>query len=493
MHASKKIYQLSGIELRDKFLKGELSAVEITQTFLARIHALDGQLGAFLSVLSERALNKAKELDARRAAGGKFGKLAAIPIAIKDNIHIKGEISTCGSKFLTNYKAPFEATVVRLLEAEDAILIGKTNMDEFAMGSSTENSAFQKTANPWALTCSPGGSSGGSAAAVAARLCPIALGSDTGGSIRLPASLCGIVGFKPTYGRVSRFGLVAYGSSLDQIGPLATTTADAALVMEVLGRHCERDSTSISSGSEDYLNKLQSPVAGLRIGVPYQFLEQLAEEPKKVFFDAIKTFENLGAKIVDVDLDILKYSIAVYYIIATAEASTNLARFDGIRYGLRSKQAKTLDEVYDLSKEEGFGHEVKRRILLGTYVLSAGYQDAYYKKAQKVRTLIMQKFQQVFKECDLIAMPVATSAAFAIGGFKDPLQMYLEDIYTVGINLAGLPAVSVPAGFNQEHKPIGLQLIGPQKQDSNVLHAAHAFEKATAYHKELPKFATNEG
>ena len=478
---------LSAIELREKFLKGEYSAVAIAQNFLNRIEKYDGQVGAFLAVLKEKALSTAKALDEKRAAGHKLGKLAAIPIAIKDNIHIKGEISTCGSKFLTNYRAPFHATAVRLIEAEDAIFIGKTNLDEFAMGTSTENSALQKTRNPWNLNCVPGGSSGGSAAAVAARMCPIALGSDTGGSVRLPGSFCGVIGFKPTYGRVSRYGLVAYGSSLDQIGPMTTTSADAALVMEVMGRHCEKDSTSYNAPPEEILKKLTGNIQGMKIGVPWQFLEGLAEEPKKIFNQSIDVLKSLGAQIVDVDLSILKYALAVYYILATAEASTNLARFDGIRYGQRSAKAKTLEEVYDFSKEEGFGSEVKRRILLGTFVLSSGYQDAYYKKAQKVRTLLLQKYQAAFEKCDLVASPVSPFAAFEIGSIKDPLQMYLEDIYTISINLAGLPAISVPNGFSHDGKPFGLQLIGPQKQDARVLQASDAFEKATRYNTAIPE------
>lgn len=475
------MHTLSAIELRNKFVKGEISAVEIVQTFLKRIEKYDPQIGAFLAVFPERALAKARALDEKRKKGEKLGKLAAIPIALKDNIHVKGEISTCGSKFLTNYRAPFDATVTRLLEEEDAIIIGKTNQDEFAMGSSTENSALQATRNPWDLKCTPGGSSGGSAAAVAARLCPLALGSDTGGSVRLPASFCGIVGFKPTYGRVSRFGLVAYGSSLDQIGPLSTTTADTALVMEVIGKHCERDSTSFSGEQEQLLNQLDRQVKGLRIGVPWEFLKDLAPEPKEVFNRALESLKSLGAEVVNIDLSVLKYSLAVYYILATAEASTNLARFDGIRYGVRAPRAKTLDEVYDFSKEDGFGAEVKRRILLGTYVLSAGYKDAYYKKAQKVRTLIIDRYKATFQECDIIATPVSPFTAFEIGSIKDPLQMYLEDIYTIGINLAGLPAVSIPNGFASDGKPLGLQLIGAQKHDAQVLKVADAFEKANAF------------
>lgn len=474
------MHRLTAIEIHRQFIEGKVTAVQITEHFLGRIDRLEGQVGAFLNVLRDRALAQAKALDEKKARGEPLGKLAGIPIGIKDNIHIEGVTSTCGSKFLSNYKAPFSSTVAKLLEQEDAILIGKMNMDEFAMGSSTENSAYKLTNNPWNLKCTPGGSSGGSAAAVAARMCPIALGSDTGGSIRQPAALCGLVGFKPTYGRISRFGLVAFGSSFDQIGPLTTNTADAALIMEVLGRHCPKDATSVAKGPEEYLNRLPASLQGKKVGVPWEFLSDLAEEPKKVFMNALEKLKELGAEIVDVDLSILKYSLAIYYILATAEASTNLARFDGIRYGVRSARAKTLDEVYDLSKEEGFGAEVKRRILLGTYVLSAGYQDAYYRKAQKVRTLIIQGFQKAFEKCDCVAIPTTPFATFELGSIKDPLQMYLEDIYTISANLAGIPAVSVPSGFSSEGKPMGLQLLGPQKEDVRVLQFAHAFEKKIA-------------
>jgi aspartyl-tRNA(Asn)/glutamyl-tRNA(Gln) amidotransferase subunit A len=486
------MYQSSAIEIRDQFKRGERSATSIVQYYLDRINKHETQVGAFLKVFIDKALYQAQVLDKKRADNQTLGKLAGIPIAIKDNILVKDELNTCASKFLTNYRAPYNATVIEQLLAEDAILIGKTNLDEFAMGSSTENSALQKTRNPWNLKCAPGGSSGGSAAAVAARLCPLSLGSDTGGSVRLPAAFCGVVGFKPTYGRVSRYGLVAYGSSLDQIGPMANYTADAALLMEVMGRHCPKDSTSIAQGPEDYLNHFKQDLKGMKIGVPWQFLEKLATEPKAAFQRSIDKIKELGAEIVDVDLSILDYSLAVYYILATAEASTNLARFDGIRYGQRSPQAQTLEEVYDFSKEEGFGAEVKRRIMLGTFVLSAGYQDAYYKKAQKVRTLILRAYQAAFTQCDLIASPVSPFAAFEIGQIKDPLQMYLEDIYTIGINLAGLPAISIPSGFSQEGKPMGLQLIGAQKQDRLVFAAAHALEKVLPYNTEIPTLVKEE-
>lgn len=478
------MHLLSGIEIRDKFLRKEFSAVSMVQGVLNRIAQYDPKVGAFLTIYSERALEKARALDEKLALGHKLGKLAGIPIALKDNIHLKGEITTCASKFLLNYRAPFDATVTRLLEAEDAIIIGKTNMDEFAMGSSNESSAIQKTYNPWNLKCIPGGSSGGSAVAVAARLCPISFGSDTGGSIRQPAALCGIVGFKPTYGRVSRYGLVALGSSWDQIGPFATTVADAALMMEVVGSHCEHDSTSLSLPPEKYT--FPHNIKGVRIGIPSQFLEGLAQEQRHVFNQSVDVLKSLGAHVVDVDLSILKYSIAVYYIIATAEASTNLARFDGIRYGVRSPNAATLDEVYEFSKEEGFGAEVKRRILLGTYVLSSGYQDAYYKKAQKVRTLMIRHFNEAFRKCDIVAMPTSPFGAFEVGAIKDPLQMYLADIYTIAGNLVGIPAISVPGGFTKDKKPVGFQLMGPQKQDVHVIQVAHAYEQVTQFNKKVP-------
>jgi aspartyl-tRNA(Asn)/glutamyl-tRNA(Gln) amidotransferase subunit A len=480
------MHRLPAHILRDTFHKGELTAEAIATATLKRIAELDPKVGAFLSVHSEHLLEQARQLDQKRKAGQPLGKLAGVPIAFKDNIHIKGQITTCASRFLQNYRAPFDATVTELLKKEDALLIGKTNLDEFAMGSSTENSAYHPTKNPWHLDCSPGGSSGGSAAAVAARFCPIALGSDTGGSIRQPASFCGIVGFKPTYGRVSRYGLVAFASSLDQIGPLTYDVKDAALTMEIIGHHCPHDSTSIHLPKESYLQKLQGNLKGQTIGVPWHFLEQLKDPAKKCFHESLEVFKQLGAHIVEVDLDVLKYSVAVYYILATAEASTNLARFDGIRFGKRSARATNLEEVYDFSRQEGFGAEVKKRILLGTYVLSSGYQDAYYKKAQKVRTLIIQKFKQAFEKCQIIAMPTSPLATFPLGAIQDPLQMYLQDIFTIAANLGGLPAISIPCGFTQDHKPLGLQLIGPQLHDAKVLQYAYAYEQATDFVKKIP-------
>lgn len=486
------MYRYSAHALRTQFCEGKISAEEIAEKTLQRIALHDSKIRAFLTVLSDRVRQRAVELDKKRKAGRPLGKLAGVPVALKDNIHILGEITTCGSKFLENYQAVFDSTVVKLLEEEDALIIGKTNLDEFAMGSSTENSAFFPSKNPWNLNCSPGGSSGGSAAAVAARLCPIALGSDTGGSIRQPACFSGIVGFKPSYGRVSRYGLVAFASSLDQIGPLTHNVTDAALAMEVLGRHCPHDSTSISLPPEEYVKKMQGKIDGKVIGVPWHFLEMLAPEMKENFAQSVEVLKSLGATIVDVDLNLLKYSVAIYYILATAEASTNLARFDGIRYGKRSTRATTLDEVYDFSKQEGFGPEVKKRILLGTYVLSSGYRDAFYKKAQQVRTLVIQKFHQAFQKCSLIAMPTSPTSAFCIDTIQDPMQMYLQDIFTIGSNLAGLPAISIPSGFDKDHKPFGLQLIGPQLHEADVFQYAYAFEKKTHFTDQIPSLFDDE-
>lgn len=471
------LHHLTAISLKQRFLRKEITATAIVRHFLARIDRYNETLGAFLNVFHERALAKAENLDAKHARGEPVGKLAAIPIAIKDNIHVRGEISTCGSRFLEQYRAPFDSTAVALLEAEDAIIIGKTNMDEFAMGSSNENSAYRKAYNPWDLTCTPGGSSGGSAVAVAARLCPIALGSDTGGSIRQPAAFCGLFGHKPTYGRVSRFGLVAYGSSLDQIGPLSLNASDAALVMEVIGAPCAHDATSLQTPRESLLESLEISLKGKKIGIPWQFLEGLNPEIRAHFNTAMEAYKTLGATLVDVDLSILHHSLPTYYILATAEASTNLARFDGIRYGLRSKRAKTLEEVYDFSKEEGFGSEVKKRILLGTFVLSAGQQDAFYRKAQQVRTLIIRKYKEAFASCDIVATPVTPQEAFVMGSIQDPIAMYLQDIYTISANLAGVPACAIPYGLSASGKPLGIQLTGPQREDLRVFQFAHALEK----------------
>ena len=483
---------LTATEIRQRFLNGELSAVAIVKYFLERIHKLNPKLNAFLRVFDEKALERAHFLDQKKANNEPLGKLAGIPIAVKDNILVAGEQITCASKFMQNYTAFSNATVVDRVLHEDGIIIGITNMDEFAMGSSTENSAICKTFNPWALDSTPGGSSGGSAAAVAGRLVPLAFGSDTGGSIRQPASFCGVVGFKPTYGRVSRSGLVAFASSLDQIGPFAYDVSDAALLMEVIEGHCPKDSTSLPQPAEEYHANFKSDIKGLKIGVPTKFLEFLKPELKNLFDQSVKHAKDLGAEIVEIDLPNLDSSVAVYYIIATAEASTNLARFDGVRYGVRSKEAKNIDEVYSFSKEDGFGPEVKRRIMLGTYVLSSGYKDAYYKKAQKVRSLIIKSFQEAFKGCDIIAMPVAPSTAFELGSLKEPLQMYLEDIYSIPINLAGLPAISLPSSLDKAGKPFGLQLIGNQKQDLLVMSVAKVLESSLGMKNKLPPLFSDE-
>jgi len=464
-------------EIRDLFLSGEKTAEEITTHFLARIEKFNPKFGAFLSVFPTRALQKAKELDQKRKEGKPLGKLAAIPIAIKDNIHVEGEITTCGSKFLTNYKAPFSASAVKRIEEEDGIILGKTNLDEFAMGSSTENSALLTTLNPWNLECVPGGSSGGSAAAVSAGLAPLALGTDTGGSIRQPAAFCGIVGMKPTYGRVSRFGLVAFGSSLDQIGPFAKTSADAALLLDVIGTPCPNDSTSIKEEDASIYSGCKEPCGPLSIGIPKGLEDSLQGENLEQFIQAKKTLEEAGHTLKIVDLSLTKYATATYYILATAEASTNLARFDGIRYGVRSKEATTLQEVYNFSKEEGFGPEVKRRIMLGTFVLSSGYQNAYYKKAQKLRTLMIRQFADAFAQVDLIAMPTTPSAAFKKGAIAEPLDMYLQDLFTIPTNLVGIPTISIPQTLSSEGLPLGLQLLAPQKQDAFLMRASHAVEK----------------
>jgi aspartyl-tRNA(Asn)/glutamyl-tRNA(Gln) amidotransferase subunit A len=484
--------ELSATQLHTHFIQGKLSAEEIVQFYLKRIEIYNPDLGAFLSVLKEKAIQKARLLDQKRAQKKPLGRLAGVPIAIKDNIHIKGEKTTCASKMLENYIAPFNATVVELLENEDAILIGKTNLDEFAMGSSNESSAFFIAKNPWDLNCSPGGSSGGSAAAVSARLCPIALGSDTGGSIRLPAAFSGVIGYKPTYGRVSRNGLVAFGSSLDVIGPLANRTKDIALCMEVMGKHDEKDSTTFFDRPDELLSQLENPIEKKVIGVPWKALEGLGPLAKENFMQSLKTMEALGCIIKEVDLDLLQYSIAVYYILATAEASTNLARFDGVRYGMRQK-GNTLEEMYLHTRHDGFGPEVKRRIWLGTYVLSSSHRDAFYIKAQKVRTLFIEQYKKAFKMCDVIVMPTAVSSAIEIGGVKDPIQMYLQDLYTISTNLVGLPAISVPSGFSSKtNNPFGIQFIGPQKQDAKVLNFANQFEHATQFTNAIPPFVKKE-
>jgi len=486
------MFTKSALEINELFKKGELSAKEIAIATYSRIERLDPKVGAFLNLLKESTYKKAELLDQKRAKGETLGKLAGVTVAIKDNIHIKGELTTCASRLLANYRAVFNATVIDLMEKEDALIIGKTNLDEFAMGSSTENSAFQITRNPWHLDYSPGGSSGGSSACVAARFCTISLGSDTGGSIRQPAALCGIVGFKPTYGRVSRYGLVAFASSLDQIGPFSRSVEESALMMEVIGKHCHHDATSLNLPHLPYREKLKEPLKGSKIGICTPLIEDLQPESRQNFLESLKVYENQGVTFTEVDLSLLKHSVPIYYILGTAEASTNLARFDAIRYGVRSPRAKTVDEIYEFSKQEGFGWEVKNRILLGTYVLSAGFSDAYFRHAQKVRTLMIRQFHKAFEACDMIMMPTCPHPAFKLGEILDPVQMYLQDIFTISANLAGLPAISLPSGFNKEGLPFAIQLIGPQKLDAKVLQFGYHFEKATEYRSQIPPLFNQE-
>jgi aspartyl-tRNA(Asn)/glutamyl-tRNA(Gln) amidotransferase subunit A len=481
------MHKLTAKQLHDKFLNGDLSALEITQTFLKRIHAENDRLGAFLNIFDEDAVSRAKELDQKRQKGKPLGKLAGIPVAIKDIINIQNKTTTCGSKFLEHYTAPYSATVTRLLYEEDAILIGKTNLDEFAMGSSNEHSAYRKAHNPWNLKCSPGGSSGGSAACVAARLSPFALGTDTGGSIRQPAAFTGTVGFKPTYGRVSRFGLVAFASSFDQIGPITNSIEDTQMIMEVLAQHCEKDSTSLNLPTEDYFASPLTSWKGVRIGIPDDDLLKLKGEVKSNFEDSLKYLKDSGAELVPVDLSLLPYCTGVYYILSTAEASTNLARFDGVRYGKRSSKAKTLDQVYDLSKQEGFGPEVKNRILLGTFVLSSGHKEAYFLKALKVRTLIKNQVNAAFSKCDVIMMPTTPSPAFELGSVHDGVEMYLQDIYTHAANIAGLPAVSLPSGLTQDKKPLGMQFMGAACKDVDLLKVAKLYEEFYSLSETIPE------
>ncbi|MDN3504143.1 MAG: Asp-tRNA(Asn)/Glu-tRNA(Gln) amidotransferase subunit GatA [Rhabdochlamydiaceae bacterium] len=471
------MYNESALQIAQKFKSGQVSATEITSYFLKRISSGDHKIGSFLSCLEERALQKAKELDQKRAEGKPLGKLAGVPIGIKDNIHVKDEVTTCASKFLSNYIAPYDSTVTKLIEAEDGIILGKHNLDEFAMGSTNENSAFFPTKNPWNENIVAGGSSGGSAASVAAGFTKISLGTDTGGSIRLPAAFCGCVGFKPSFGRVSRYGLVAFGSSLDQIGPLATSVEDAALMMEVIGKHCSKDSTSLNLAPQPYISELKNSVQSKTVGVPFHLIDQLPSEARSHFEQNIELMKKMGLNIIDINLDVLKYSVPVYYIIAPAEASTNLARFDGVLYSNRAKNCETIDDVYQNSRSEGFGPEVKQRILLGTYVLSAKAQDAYYKKAQQVRTLIINAMKKAFNSCDVIATPTAPYSAFDRNSIQDPLSLYLQDIYTIPANLAGLPSISIPTGFTSDDRPFGMQLMGPKHEDARLLRFAHHIEK----------------
>ncbi len=485
-------------EFRRRFLAGELSSAGVTADLLARIRAVDPVVGAYLTLDEAGALAAAEQADRQREQGLDLVRrpLAGVPLAVKDNMCTRGLRTTCASRILEGFVPPYDATVVERLRAAGAVILGKTNMDEFAMGSSTENSAFGLTRNPWDTRCIPGGSSGGSAAAVAANECLGALGSDTGGSIRQPAACCGVVGLKPTYGLVSRYGLVAFASSLDQIGPLGKTVGDAALLLSVIAGHDRRDSTSVNLPVPDYAAALdgrpagrkgdgagsvpQIGLAGLRLGIPREYFQEgLDHEVAAAVRVSLDLLRELGASVREISLPHTGYAVATYYLLATAEASSNLARYDGVKYGFRAARAGDLMEMYRRTRAEGFGHEVKRRIMLGTYALSAGYYDAYYRKAQKVRTLIKGDFDRAFAEVDLIVTPTAPTPAFRIGEKTgDPLQMYLSDIYTIPVNLAGIPALSLPCGLSRSGLPIGLQILGRAFEETRLLSAAHAFETA---------------
>ncbi len=482
------IHWESLVKLRDLLRRGEVSSEELTRHFLNRISELDPKVKAYITITEEESLSQAREAD-KALKAGEEKPLLGVPLAIKDNICTKGIRTTCASKILENFVPIYDATVIERLRTAGAVILGKTNLDEFAMGSSTENSAFFPTHNPWDLSRVPGGSSGGSAAAVAAGLCAGSLGSDTGGSIRQPASFCGVVGLKPTYGRVSRYGLVAFASSLDQIGPLTRTVADTALLLKVIAGPDPRDSTCAPQGVPDYEKSLEQDLKGLKVGVPKEYFgEGLAEEVREAVEKALEVMKGLGLELKEVSLPHSPYAIAAYYIIAPAEASSNLARYDGVKYGFRA-EGKDLIDMYKKTRSQGFGPEVKRRIMIGTYALSAGYYDAYYKKASQVRTLIAQDFAKAFEEVDFVIGPVAPSPAFKIGErTDDPLKMYLSDIYTISVNLAGIVGLSLPCAFSKEGLPIGLQIMGPHFSEERVLALGHQFEKEvglTDRHPEL--------
>jgi aspartyl-tRNA(Asn)/glutamyl-tRNA(Gln) amidotransferase subunit A len=474
-------------ELHDKLKRRELSARELTQSVFSRITATEERLRSYITLCADAASAAAAEADKRFSQGEGINPLLGIPIAVKDIFLTQGIRTTCASEILSNFIPPYDATAVRKLKEAGAVIIGKTNMDEFAMGSSTENSAFAVTRNPWNLACVPGGSSGGSASAVAADQCVAALGTDTGGSIRQPAACCGVVGLKPTYGRVSRYGVVAFASSLDQVGPMTKDVTDCALLLQAISGHDAADSTSVRSDVPNYAAALNSDVRGLRVGVPREyFVAGIQPEVEAAVREACRVLEKSGMILEEVSLPHTEYAIAVYYIIATAEASSNLARYDGMKYGLRSRAAD-LTETYIKSRARGFGAEVKRRIMLGTYALSAGYYDAYYLKAQKVRALIKSDFSEALKTFDAIVTPTAPTTAFQIGEkVSDPLQMYLSDIFTISINLAGLPGLSLPCGFDSKGLPIGMQIIGKHFDETALLRIGYAYEQATEWHKRKP-------
>ena len=485
-----ELYEYTVHELVEKLEKGEVTSEEITRSYFDRIKEIDPKVKAYVSTLEDEAIAKAKKVDEDRKAGKPVSKFAGIPIGIKDNMCITGTKTTCSSKMLENFVAPYDATVIEKLNKEDLVYLGKLNMDEFAMGGSTEHSAFFKTCNPWDLDRVPGGSSGGSAAAVAADIAPWTLGSDTGGSIRQPASLCGIVGLKPTYGLVSRYGLVAFASSLDQIGPLTKDVTDSAMLLNLIAGHDEKDSTSVDAGEKDYTKALVNDVKGMRIGLPKEYLgEGINEEVREAILAVAKKYEEMGAIVEDCSFEVGQYATSVYYIIACAEASSNLGRFDGIRYGYRTENFENLKDIYKNSRSEGFGPEVKRRIMLGTYVLSSGYYDAYYKKAQKVRTVITNAYNELFGKYDLLLTPTSPTTAFKIGEkSSNPLEMYLADICTVPVNIGGLPGISVPCSLDSKGMPIGFQLVGKPFSEETLLRAAYSYEQNTNFRENKPTF-----
>ncbi len=476
---SKDLCKLTAHELSDKLRSGECTAIQATQSYLDRINSVEDDVQAYVEVWADEALSRAGEIDDQLKKGDDPGLLAGIPIGLKDNLCTKVGHTTCSSRILQGFESPYDATVVKKMYDAGAVFLGKLNMDEFAMGSSTENSSIKPTRNPWDLGTVPGGSSGGAAASVAAHEAAISIGSDTGGSIRQPAAFTGTVGLKPTYGRVSRFGLVAFASSLDQIGPLAKDTHDAALIMNVLSGRDEHDGTSADVPVPDYTQALKDDVSGLTIGLPKEFFtDALGDEMRAKVDAAVAVLKEQGAKVVEVSLPTMEHGIAVYYIIATAEASANLARFDGVRYGFRHPDAKNVEELYALSKSEGYGQEVQRRIMLGTYVLSSGYYDAYYLKAQKVRALIRQDYDKALAQCDVILTPTTPTPAFKFDEkVDDPLQMYLNDIYTTTVNLSGVPAISVPGGITESGLPTGLQLIAKPFAEETLLRTAYTYEQ----------------
>lgn len=478
-----EIFDLTIHELHEKLKAKEVSSVEATRAMLDRIEAVDSQVNAYITVTPEQALVQAEDAD-RRIAAGEIAPLTGIPVGLKDIFVTKGIRTTCGSRILENFVPPYDGTAVAKLKEQGAVIVGKLNQDEFAMGSSNESSYFGPCKNPWDLSCTPGGSSGGSAAAIAARTATATLGTDTGGSIRQPASHCGCVGLKPTYGRVSRYGVIAYASSLDQVGPLTRDVTDSALLLGAVAGYDPMDSTSVNTPVPDYVAGLAKGVKGMKIGLPKQyFIEGLDPDVKRAMDEAIALYKSLGADIREVSLPNTEYAVATYYIIATAEASANLARYDGVRFGHRAEDARGLAQMYSKSRAEGFGPEVKRRIMLGTYALSSGYYDAYYVKAQKVRTLIQQDFLNAFKEVDVLLTPIAPTPAFKIAEkLEDPLQMYLSDIFTIPVNLAGTCGISVPAGFSAAGLPIGLQLVGKPFGEQEILTAAYSFERETQWH-----------